>query len=147
MLLELSSIGQSNYFSKMKINSIKNICLNFLTLLIIFIPLKPMDAISPEWVGVPKSKYGEQLWDKNNIQKNSDGSIRVLSKFIPKSTSKITKDILYTMDIKCSEGTFRDVVVGANKFNEFQNKDLKWKHPNGDKLILGVIDQVCAFSH
>ena len=49
------------------------------------------------------------------------------------------------MDINCSEKSFRDVAVGAKEFNEFKNKDSKWKDPNGDKLILGVIDQVCTF--
>ena len=29
--------------------------------------------------------------------------------------------------------------------DEFKNKYSEWKHPNGDKLILGVIDQVCTF--
>ena len=47
--------------------------------------------------------------------------------------------------IKCSENSFRDVAVGAEEFNEFKNKDSEWKDPNGDKLILGVINQVCTF--
>ena len=128
----------------MKFKTIKSICLSFLALLIFFYPLKT-NALSDEWVSVPKSKYGKQLWNKNNVQKNEDGSIRVLSKFIPKSTTKITQDILYTMDINCSEKSFRDVAVGAKEFNEFKNKDSKWKDPNGDKLIVSVIDQVCAF--
>ncbi len=125
----------------------KNICLSLLTLLIIFYPTKSTDALSQEWVGVPKSEFGEQLWDKNSVQKNQDGSIRVLSKFIPKNHSKITQNILYTMDINCSANTFRDVAVGAKKFNEFKNKDAEWTNPHGDKLILGVIDQVCTFDH
>ena len=104
-------------------------------------------ALSPDWVAVPKSEYGEQLWDKNSMQKNQDGSIRVISKFIPKSTTDITQDILYTMDVNCSENSFRDVAVGAKEFNEFKNQDSEWKDPNGDKLILGVIDQVCAFGN
>ena len=82
---------------------------------------------------------------QNSIQKNSDGFIRILSKFVPESTTEITQDILYTMEINCSEQTFRDIAVGANEFNEFENKESEWKDPNGDKLILGVIDQVCAF--
>ena len=49
------------------------------------------------------------------------------------------------MDVNCSEQTFRDIAVGANEFNEFENKDSEWKDPNGDNLILDVIDQVCAF--
>ena len=80
----------------------------------------------------------------NSVQKNRDGSIRVLSKFVPNSTTEITQDILYTMDINCSKKSFRDIAVGAKEFNEFKNKDSKWKNPNEDKLILGVIDQVCA---
>ena len=128
----------------MLLKTIKNICLNYLALLIIFYPSK-IDALSHEWIAVPKSQDGEQLWDQNSVQKNLDGFTRVLSKFVPKSTTDITQDILYTMDINCSEKSFRDIAVGANKFNEFENKDSEWKDPNGDNLILAVIDQVCAF--
>ena len=128
----------------MILKTIKSICLNYLALLIIFYPSK-INALSHEWIAVPKSQYGEQLWDRNSVQTNQDGFTRVLSKFVPKSTTDITQDILYTMDINCSEKSFRDISVGANEFNEFENKDSEWKEPNGDKLILGVIDQVCAF--
>ena len=128
----------------MNLKFLKNICLSCLALLIIFYPLKT-DALSHDWVSVPKSQFGEQLWDKNSIQKNQDGSIRVFSKFLPKSTTEITTEILYTMDIDCSKNSFRDVAVGAKEFDEFKNKDSGWKDPNGDKLILGVIDQVCTF--
>ena len=112
--------------------------------LLIFYPTK-IEALSHEWISVPKSEYGEQLWDKKNIEKDQDGFIRVLSKFIPKSSTEITQDILYTMDINCSEKSFKDVAVGAKDFNEFENKDSEWKDPNGDELILGVIDQVCDY--
>ena len=128
----------------MILKTIKSICLNYLALLIIFYPSK-INALSHEWIAVPKSQYGEQLWDRNSVQTNQDGFTRVLSKFVPKSTTDITQDILYTMDINCSEKSFRDIAVGANEFNEFENKDSEWKEPNGDNLILGVIDQVCAF--
>ena len=130
----------------MKLKTIQSICLSCLALLIIFYPSK-IDALSHEWVVVPKSPYGEQLWDENSIQKNPDGFIRVLSKFVPKSTTDITQDILYTMEVNCSEKSFRDIAVGANEFNEFKNKDSEWKDPNGDKLILSVIDQVCTFGN
>ena len=129
----------------MKINFIQKICLSFLFLLITFGPLQTIHALSHDWVAVPNSQYGEQLWDKNSVKKNKDGSIRVFSKFISKSRTEITQDILYTMDIRCSENTFRDVAVGTKEFNEFKNEDSAWKDPHGDKLILGVIDQVCAF--
>ena len=127
----------------MNFKTIISVSLSCLALLIFFYPSK-IDALIEEWVAVPKSQYGEQLWDKNSIQKNEDGSIRVLSKFIPQSTTEITHDILYTMDINCSEKSFRDVAIGAKAFNEFKNEDSQWKDPNGDKLILGVIDQVCV---
>ena len=128
----------------MHLKTIKSICLGYLAFLIIFYPPK-IDALSHKWIAVPKSQYGEQLWDQNSIQKNSDGYIRILSKFVPKSTTDITQDILYTMEINCSEQAFRDIAVGANEFNEIENKDSEWKNPNGDKLILGVINQVCVF--
>ena len=114
-------------------------------LLIIFSPLKKINALDHDWVQVPKSQYGEQLWDKNSIQKNIDGSVRLLSKFIPKNNTEITQEILYTMDINCSDQTFKDISVGAKEFNEFNNKDPQWKDANGDKLIMGVIEQVCLF--
>ena len=100
-----------------------------------------------EWVGVPKSEYGEQLWDRLSIKRNEDGSVRVLSKFIPKTKSEITKDILYTMDINCFEKSFRDVDVSIDKVNSNFNDLADWQDPNGDKLILGVIGQVCRVAN
>ena len=108
-----------------------------------FIPIKQSYALSHEWVGVPKSDYGEQLWDKKSIKRNKDGSVRVLSKFIPKTKSEITKDILYTMDINCFEKSFRDLDVSTDEVNSNFNDFADWHDPNGDELILGVIGQVC----
>jgi len=115
--------------------------------LIIFISFtsKQVSALSPEWVGVPKSNYGEQLWDKKSLQRNRDGSVRVISKFIPKNRSEITQDIIYTMDINCFEKSFRDVAVGTDQFNNSLNNNSDWQDPNGDQLILGVIGQVCNY--
>ena len=96
-----------------------------------------------EWVGGPISEYGEQLWDRKSIKRNEDGSLRVLSKFIPKTKSEITHDILYTMDINCFEKSFRDVDVFTDEANRSLNNFAEWQDPNGDKLILGVIGQVC----
>ena len=69
--------------------------------------------------------------------------MRVLSKFIPKTKSEITEDILYTMDINCFEKQFRDVDVTTDESNSNFNDFAKWQNPNGDKLILSVIGQVC----
>ena len=115
---------------------------------IIFISIAPKDAfaLSQEWVGVPKSNYGEQLWDKKSLQRNGDGSVRIISKFIPKNKSEITQDIIYTMDINCFEKSFRDVAVGTDQLNNSLNNNSDWQDPNGDQLILGVIGQVCNYN-
>ena len=116
----------------------------FLSIIVsICISIKQANAFPHEWVGGPKSEYGEQLWDSQSIQRNEDGSVRILSKFIPKTKSEITKDILYTMDINCFEKTFRDVDVSIDEANSNFNDLADWQDPNGDKLILSVIGQVC----
>ena len=108
------------------------------------ISIKQSYALSHEWVGVPISEYGEQLWDRKSIKRNEDGSVRVLSKFIPKTKSEITQNILYTMDINCFEKSFRDVDVFTDEENSRLNNLADWQDPNGDELILGVIGQVCS---
>ena len=132
--------------SKNKVNSIffRNIInLVFSIIVFFYISIEKSEALPHEWVGVPKSEYGEQLWDRQSIKRNEDGSVRVLSKFIPKTKSEITKDILYTMDINCFEKSFRDVDVSIDEANRNFNDLANWQDPNGDKLILGVIGQVC----
>jgi len=132
--------------SRNKVNSIfiRNSILVVLSIIVsMFIGIKQSNALPHEWVGVPKSKYGEQLWDKQSIKRNEDGSVRVLSKFIPKTKSEITEDILYTMDINCFEKSFRDVDVSIDEVNSNFNDLADWQDPNGDTLILGVIAQVC----
>ena len=132
--------------SKNKVNSIfiRN-CIGLVLAIIVSMcfSVTQSNALPHEWVGVPKSEYGEQLWDRQSIKRNEDGSVRVLSKFIPKTKSEITKDILYTMDINCFEKSFRDVDVSIDEVNSNFNDLADWQDPNGDKLILGVIGQVC----
>ena len=55
------------------------------------IAIKQSNALPHEWVGVPKSEYGEQLWDRQSVKRNKDGSVRVLSKFIPKQKVKLLR--------------------------------------------------------
>ena len=132
--------------SKNKVNSIfiRNSFGLFLSIIVsLGISIKQSNALPHEWVGVPKSEYGEQLWDRQSIKRNEDGSVRVLSKFIPKTKSEITKDILYTMDINCFEKSFRDVNVSTYEENSNFNDFADWQDPNGDELILGIIGQVC----
>ena len=136
--------------SKNKVNSIfirNSIGLVLSIILSMCISIKQSNALLHEWVGVPKSEYGEQLWDRKSIKRNEDGSVRVLSKFIPKTKSEITKDILYTMDINCFEKSFRDVDVSIDEVNSNFNELADWEDPNGDELILGIIGQVCRFEN
>ena len=121
----------------------KCICLVLSIVISFSISVNQTDALTHEWVGVPKSEYGEQLWDRQSIKRNEDGSVRVLSKFIPRTKSEITKDILYTMDINCFEKSFKDVDVSTDEINSNFNYLADWQDPNGDELILGVIGQVC----
>ena len=123
--------------------SINSICLVLAIIISFCISIKKSYALPHEWVGVPKSEYGEQLWDRKSIKRNEDGSVRVLSKYIPKTKSEITQDILYTMDINCFEKSFRDVDVSIDEVSSNLNNFADWQDPNGDRLILGVIGQVC----
>ena len=114
-------------------------------IILVFIPTRQIYALSQEWVGVTSSEYGEQVWDKKSIQRNKDGSVRVISKFIPKNKTEITQNILYTMDINCFEKSFRDVAVGIGELKNSLNNNTDWQEPNGDQLIIGVIGQVCDY--
>ena len=56
--------------SKDKVNSIfiRNLFNLVLSIIVFFcISIKKSEALSHEWVGVPKSEYGEQLWDRQSI--------------------------------------------------------------------------------
>ena len=132
--------------SKNKVKSIffrNSICLVLTIIISFYISIKQSYALPHDWVGVPKSDYGEQLWDRQSLRRNEDGSVRVLSKFIPKTKSEITKDILYTMDINCFEKSFRDVNVSVDELDSNFNDFADWQDPNEDELILGGISQVC----
>ena len=131
---------KSKFFSILS----RNILSLILSIIFSFsISIKQSHALSHDWVGVPISEYGEQLWDRKSIKRNDDGSVRVLSKFIPKTKSEITQEIFYTMDINCFEKSFRDVDVFTDEQNSRLNNLADWQDPNGDQLILGVIGQVC----
>ena len=57
--------------SKHKVNSIffRNIINLVLSIIVFFcISIKKSEALPHEWVGVPKSEYGEQLWDRQSIK-------------------------------------------------------------------------------
>ena len=118
-----------------------------LIIVVLSAPIKKSYAFSYEWVEVPESKHGKQFWDKKSIKRNKDGSVRVISRFIPKTKSEIIDDIIYTMDINCFEKLFKDVAIKTDQTNEIVPSNLGWEKPNGDKLISGVIGQVCNFEN
>ena len=125
------------------INIWKNL---FCILFILLINLYTFDInamTNTKWIEVPRSEFGQQFWDKNSIQNNVDGSIRIQSKFVANSGDIEIQEILYTMEINCKDNTFRDIATGSKKLYEFKNKNSKWNNPKGDKLINGVIYQVC----
>ena len=138
-------VDSKNKVSSIFIRNSIGLVLSIIVSICIFI--KQANALPHEWVGVPKSEYGEQLWDRQSIKRNKDGSVRVLSKYIPKTKSEITKDILYTMDINCFEKSFRVVDVSIDEANCNFNDLADWQDPNGDELILGVIGQVCRIEN
>ena len=84
-------VDSKNKVSSIFIRNSIGLVLSIIVSISIFI--KQANAVPHEWVGVPKSEYGEQLWDRKSIKRNEDGSVRVLSKFIPKTKSEITRDI------------------------------------------------------
>ena len=137
---------------QVKNNFSSKLVVSFLSLIVYIIcsfciPLKQTYALSHDWSRGLISEYGEQLWDRKSIKRNKDGSVRILSKFIPKNKSEITQDILYTMDINCFEKSFRDVDVFTDEGNSRLNNLADWQDPNGDKLILGVISEVCRVNN
>ena len=91
---KFSDIDKHIVYYPMSLKTIKSICLGCLALLIIFYSPK-IDALSHEWIAVPKSQYGAQLLAKNSIEEDQDGFIRVLSKFIPKSYWNHTRQSTY----------------------------------------------------
>ena len=109
-------IQTKNKFSLILSLNILSLCISIIFFL--WFSIKQSYALSHEWVGVPKSDYGQQLWDKKSIKRNEDGSVRILSKFIPKTKNEITQDIFYTMDINCFEKSFRDVDAFTDEAKE-----------------------------
>ena len=93
------------------------------------------------------NKYSQRIYLLRTVfsTKIKDGSLRLLSKFVPNNTTKITQEVHYTMDINCLENSFKDVAVGTTEFNKIKKPSAEWQDPNEDKLILGIIDQVCTY--
>ena len=117
----------------------------FIVIFFFFAPIEELYALNHNWIKVPESKYGKQLWDKKSISDNNDGSLRVLSKYIPKIQNENIEEIVYIMDIDCKNNTYRDIAVGLNEIVEPYIEKKEWRDPNGDNLILGVINDVCFY--
>ena len=106
--------------------------------LLIFITNKPAIADLIKWKEVTASQYGRQWWQEGSIKKNTDGTIRVLSKFQP-SKANFDQSIVYTMDINCEDKLYKDISINENKLN-----NSIWKSPGGDVLIEGIINETCG---
>ena len=50
--------------------------------------IKQINALPHEWVGVPKSEYGEQLWDRQSIKRNEDGSCLLYTSPSPRDRTR-----------------------------------------------------------
>ena len=79
--------------SKNKVNSnsifFRNIFNLVLSIIVFFcISIKKSGALPHEWVGVPKSEYGEQLWDRKSIKRNEDGSCLLYTSPSPRDRTR-----------------------------------------------------------
>ena len=68
-------IHSKNKFNSIFFRNFINLALSIIVFF--FILIKKSEALPHEWVGVPKSEYGEQLWDRQSIKRNEDGSVTV----------------------------------------------------------------------
>ncbi len=96
------------------------------------------NAYSNEWVEVPSSEYGRQYWDKLTIKYIQDKIVRVTTKFIPFKTAE-KKEFIYETDIDCSKNLYKDISI-----NGIKELGAEWLGSNQDKLIEGLINQVCT---
>ena len=70
-------INSKNKFDSIFFRNFINLVLSIIGFFCISI--KKSEALPHEWVEVPKSEYGEQLWDRQSIKRNEDGSVRAVS--------------------------------------------------------------------
>tara|TARA_Y100001968_G_scaffold94151_1_gene84590 strand:+ start:9652 stop:10053 length:402 start_codon:yes stop_codon:yes gene_type:complete len=112
----------------------------FLILINKFFNISSSDYVNAkelDWEEVPSSQYGRQWWEKSTLKHNNDDSYRVFTRYQPISIAR-NKDILFIMDIDCSNNQYKDISINGK-----YNKNSNWLRSDGDKLIDGVIDQVC----
>ncbi len=93
------------------------------------------------WEEVNQTSEGRQWVDLGSIRMNKKGDFEALTRFrsTPRSEGATEETNLYLMQINCKEALFRDTYV-----NGLPRINAKWKSPNGDQLILNVLDKVCS---
>tara|TARA_Y100001968_G_C19028066_1_gene558485 strand:+ start:64 stop:498 length:435 start_codon:yes stop_codon:yes gene_type:complete len=133
----------SKYIRSINISLIKQkiILISLIKLVMIIILITSpnfANAYSNEWVEVPSSEYGRQYWDKLTIKYIQDKIVRVTTKFIPFKTAE-KKEFIYETDIDCSKNLYKDISI-----NGIKELGAEWLGSNQDKLIEGLINQVCT---
>ena len=93
-----------------------------------------------EWREVHATEEGKQWWDVGSLHLNKEGQRIVLSRFIPTVADNEVPQpgSLFVMEIDCAQRLFRDTSV-----NGLPRPFARWELDGGDRLISGVIDDVC----
>ena len=123
---------------KNKFNFLLNILV--LILLIFFNSTNIVYGANTNWVEVSQTPTGVQYLDRDSINIEEKGIIKLTTKYIKiaHSTSKEIEENIYIMKINCMTNKFKDISVNGKK-----NLSAKWEDPNGDKLLDDVISDSC----
>ena len=111
-----------------------------LILLIFFNSTNIVYGANTNWVEVSRTPVGIQYLDRDSIDIEEKGIIKLTTKYIKiaPSTSKEIEENIYIMKINCITNKFKDISVNGKK-----NLSAKWEDPNGDKLLDDVISDSC----
>lgn len=94
-----------------------------------------------EWKEVAASEAGQQWWDLGSLQRERNGQLSVLTRFLPSQEEGEPRanGSLYVMKIDCEQKLFKDTQV--NGLPQFRSQ---WQPSGGDALIDAVIEEVCV---
>ena len=123
---------------KNKFNYLLNILV--LMLIILFNRINIVYGADINWVEVSRTPAGVQYLDRDSIDIEEKGLIKLTTKYIKidSSSSKEIEENIYIMKINCMTNKFKDISVNGKK-----NLSAKWEDPNGDKLLDDVISDSC----
>ena len=123
---------------KNNFNYLLNILVVILTIL--FNRTNIVYAENINWVEVSKTPTGVEYVDRDSIDLEEKGIIKLTTKYIKIDTitSKGIEENIYIMNINCLTNEFKDISVNGEK-----NLIAKWQGPNGDKLLDDLISDSC----